>query len=104
MPSVQQGGVSRHGNGWRATYYDDNGNRHRKGGFETKSAGREWVNGKVEEVAALRRGDPATIRRRDLPTFAELVAEFLEQHNAEANTIRTLKARLRYVTEGPALD
>lgn len=30
--------------------------------------------------------------------------EYLGQHNAEANTLRTLKARLRYATEGPALD
>ena len=39
-----------------------------------------------------------------MPTLGELVDEYLEQHNAEANTIRTLKARVRYATEGPKLD
>ena len=58
----------------------------------------------MEEVAALRRGDPAAIRRRELPTLGELVDEYLGQHNAEANTLRNLKARLRYATEGPRLD
>ena len=49
-------------------------------------------------------GDPVAVRRHDLPTLGELVDEYLGQHNAEANTIRTLQARLRYVTEGPKLD
>jgi integrase len=39
-----------------------------------------------------------------MPTFKELVDEFAGQHNTEANTLRTLKARLRYATEGPVLD
>jgi integrase len=32
------------------------------------------------------------------------VDEYVGQHAAEANTIRTLKDRLRYATEGPRLD
>lgn len=39
-----------------------------------------------------------------MPTLGELVEEFLGQHTAEANTLRTLRDRLRYATEGPALD
>jgi integrase len=39
-----------------------------------------------------------------MPTLAELVEEYVEQHSAETNTLRTLRARLRYATEGPALD
>jgi integrase len=49
------------------------------------------------------RGDPSAIRRQ-MPTVGELVSEYVGQHSAEANTIRTLKARLRYATEGPKLD
>jgi integrase len=45
-----------------------------------------------------------TLRRRAMPTLSELVEEFTDQHNAEANTLRALKERLRYATEGPALD
>jgi integrase len=39
-----------------------------------------------------------------MPTLGDLVDEYLGQHNAEANTLRTLTARLRYATEGPKLD
>ncbi len=39
-----------------------------------------------------------------MPTLGELVDEYLGQHNAEGNTIKTLTARLRYATEGPKLD
>jgi integrase len=39
-----------------------------------------------------------------MPTLGELVDEFLGQHNAEDNTLRTLRERLRYATEGPELD
>jgi integrase len=37
-------------------------------------------------------------------TLQELVDEYVDQHSAEAKTVSTLKARLRYATEGPALD
>jgi hypothetical protein len=59
---------------------------------------------KAKEVAALRRGDPSALRRREMPTLGELVDEYLGQHNAEANTLRTLTARLRYATKGSKLD
>jgi integrase len=39
-----------------------------------------------------------------MPTLGALVTEYVGQHNAEANTICNLKARLRYATEGPRLD
>lgn len=105
MPANQRGSAVREKSGnWTARYYDENGARKAKGGFATKTAAREWLDGTTKEVAALRRGDLPTIRRRNMPTLAELVTEYLGQHNAEANTLRTLAARLRYATEGPALD
>jgi hypothetical protein len=33
-----------------------------------------------------------------MPTLGELVDEYLEQHTAEANTLRTLAERLKYAT------
>jgi 1,4-dihydroxy-2-naphthoate octaprenyltransferase len=36
-----------------------------------------------------------------LPTLAELVNEYVDSHQGQDNTIRTLKERLRYATEGP---
>src|SRR4051794_22719569 len=96
MPSVQRGSVVKRGNRWQARWYDETGTRRAQGGFETKSAAREWVDGKTDEVLALRRGDLPTVRRQQMPTLAELVEEYLEQHSAEANTLRTLRERLRY--------
>ena len=101
MPSVQRGNVRRHGTKWQARYYDENGVRRQRAGFATKSAAWEWLEQQVDEVGRLRRGEPAAVRRRMMPTLQELVDEYVEQHSTEANTIRTLKARLRYAAEVP---
>lgn len=101
---MQRGALRKRGKSWSARFYDENGARRERGGFTTKSEAGEWLDSKLEAVGALRDGDVAAVRRRAMPTLAELVAEYLGQHNAEANTLRTLKARLRYATEGPALD
>lgn len=94
MPAKQQGSVVRRGKGWAVRWYDENNAQRLRGGFETKTAAREWVGRKVDEVEALRDGDVAALRRRNLPTFDELCDEFVAQHPGEANTVRTLKARL----------
>ena len=95
MPSVQRGVVDRPGGTWRARWYDENDARRARSGFPTKSAAREWADAKTRQVAALRRGDPVTTRRQTIPTLAELVDEYLSVHSAEANTLRTLHARLK---------
>jgi integrase len=99
MPSVQRGSVVRHGSGWSARFYDENGSRRRKGGFETRTDALEWLGRKLRQVDALRNGDVAAVRRQTMPTLRQLVDEYLEQHSAERNTLRTLRARLRYATE-----
>jgi integrase len=104
MPSVQRGNLRKRGVTWSARWYDESGARRERGGFSTKSEAGEWLDSKLEQVAALRDGRPDTIRRQTMPTLQELVDEYVEQHSAEANTIRTLRARLCYATEGPALD
>jgi integrase len=105
MPSVQRGHLYKTRRGtWGGRFYDETGARKRQGGFSTKSEAGEWLDSKLAEVAALRRGDVVVARRRRLPTIGELVDEYLGQHNAQANTLRTLEARLRYATEGPRLD
>jgi integrase len=104
MPSVQRGSTVKRGHKWGARWYDESGERQFRGGFGTRSGAREYVDNKVEQVVALRRGDPSVLRRRQMPTLGEPVDEYVGQHNAEANMIRNLKARLRYATEGPKLD
>lgn len=82
-----------------ARYYDEHGARRRAGrAFPTKTEAANWLAVKLDEVSALRRGDVPTLRRQQMPTLDELVDEFLGQHAGEANTIRTLRERLRYAT------
>jgi integrase len=104
MPSVQRGSVRKRGARWSARWYDESGARRECGGFATKTAAIEHINRQVEEVAALRRGDLAAVRRRAMPTLGELVDEFTAQHVAETSTIDSLKFRLRYALDGPKLD
>jgi integrase len=92
MPSAQEGQVFKNrGRAWAFRYYDAEGTRRTKGGFETKTEARQALKQKLDELAG-----PEV--RRDL-TLQELVDEYLEQHIAEANTIRTLTARLKYATD-----
>jgi hypothetical protein len=87
------------GRRWAVRWYDEKGKPQFRGGFETKMAAREWLDAKVSEVRAVRRGDPVAIRRRQLPTFSELVAEYFGQHVGEENTKRALRERLRYARD-----
>jgi hypothetical protein len=58
VPSVQRGDVRRRlGRAWEARWYDEARVRRTRGGFETKTAARQFLEMKTEEVAALRRGD-----------------------------------------------
>jgi len=98
MPSVQRGSVVRKNGGWQARWYDENGARRSRSGFDTKTAAGDWLETKVDGVLALRRGDLPALRRLQTPTLTELVDEYLGQHTAEANTLRTLRERLKYAT------
>lgn len=104
MPARQRGSTVRRGKSWGARYYDETGARRFQGGFETKTEARDWLDSRLGTVEALRRGDVAALRRHDMPTLRELVDEFTAQHVAEASTIASLRFRLRYALEGPALD
>ena len=91
VPSLQRGSVVKRGKTWGVRWYDDEASRRFRGGFDTKSAAREWIDNKVDEVAALRRGDPLIVRRLEIPTFDELADEYLAQHPGQANTLRGLR-------------
>lgn len=94
MPSLQRGSVTRRGKSWGARWYDEHGARRFQGGFPTKSEARAWVDGKVDEVAALRRGDlpsPAAV-----PTVRELVETFLATHEVDAATTEKLRWQLKH--------
>ncbi len=96
MPTNQRGSVVKRGNRWQARWYDETGKRRAQGGFETKSAAREWVDGKTDEVFALRRGDLAPVTER--LTVRELVARFLELHDVDEATRAKLRRQLKHAT------
>jgi integrase len=99
MPSVQRGSVRRQPSGlWAARWYDHEGARRQRGGFPTRTEAVAWLSPVVFEVSAVRRGDPSAKRRRDMPTLAVLADEYLAAYTGEANSKRTLRARLDYST------
>jgi integrase len=98
MPARQRGSTVKRGKTWAARWRDETGEAKFRGGFDTKTAARNWLERKIDEVEALRRGDPAATRRQDMPTLSTLVDEYLAQHVAEPNTIATLRERLRKAT------
>lgn len=96
MPSVQRGQVVKRGKRWGARWYNENGVRGFQGGFDTKTVAREWVDNKVGEVAALRRGDHLAPTDRS-KTVDALLDVFLDKHGrtVDAATKRKLTAQLR---------
>lgn len=77
--------------GYAFRYYDAEGNRKYRGGFKTADERDDALEEALEAI-----GGPQV---RDDLTLRELVDEYLEGHIAEANTLRTLGARLKYATE-----
>jgi integrase len=94
MPSIQRGSTVKRGRLWGARWYDETGARRFQGGFETRSAAREFVDGKVEEIAALRRGDLP--RPSEIPTVAGLVDAFLAAHEVDQATTDKLRYQLAH--------
>jgi integrase len=78
---------------WAYRLRDENGRRGEVARFPTR---REATEALEEALRIVRLGGRGV--SRDV-TLRELVDDFLDQHVAEPNTARTLKARLRYATE-----
>ncbi len=94
MPARQRGSVVKRGASWSARWYDETDTRRSRGGFETKSAAREWVDDTVETVFALRRGDlPAPDR---IPSVTELVDGYLASHEVDPATTTKLRSQLAH--------
>src|SRR4051794_11085909 len=97
MPARQSGSVVKRGATWQARYRDESGAQRGEGGFATKTAAREWLNGKLDEVVALRRGDAIPVAHRPR-TVSALLDIFEERHgkNIDPATLRTVKSCLRH--------
>jgi integrase len=95
MPSRQRGRIERLPSGrWSVRFYDESGARVRQGGFETKTAASEWLDRKLQDVQALRRGDAHAVARAEEITFAELAERYLAAHEAQDVTIARLRSQL----------
>jgi integrase len=94
MPSTQRGSVVKRGTRWGARWYDEQGERRFRGGFETKSAAREWLDDKVDEVEALRRGERP--RPAEIPTVSVLIDSFLAAHEVDSATATKLGYQLAH--------
>ena len=94
MPARQRGTVERLATCWSARFVDENGTRRRQGGFATKTEARRWLDRKIDEVEALRRGD-CTARSRESLTLSEAAGRFLAQHDVDVTTTNKLTRQLR---------
>jgi hypothetical protein len=96
MPSVQRGSVVKKGRKWQARWYDENNARQSRSAFETRAAARDWLDAKVRDVAALRRGEVIPVAHRP-QTVDALLDMFLERHGAtvDAATKRKLERQLK---------
>jgi len=92
MPARQSGQKIREKKSGRYgfRYYDENGDRRYKGGFETRSEREEELRRTLDALEA-------PDLRPDM-TVQELVDEFLEQYDREPGSVATLTANLKHVT------
>jgi len=96
MPARQHGSTVRRGKSWAARYRDAEGVQRLRGGFATKTAAREWVDRKVDEVEALRSGE--RLAPSVIPTVSELVDQFLATHEVDPATTDKLRYELKHAT------
>ena len=96
MPARQRGQVYKRGPTWAARYYDETGKRIFRGGFATKSDAGEWLDRKVAEVEALRRGE--RVAPSDIPTVSEWVDTYLATHEVDPATTDKLRYQLAHAT------
>jgi integrase len=99
MPSVQLGEIFKKQDHWFVRFYDQEGVRRKKGGFGAGRAGRQaaatWLQDKREEVEARRRGDWVEPVPRVQTTVREMNRLYVDGHDVDEQTKRTLRCRLR---------
>jgi integrase len=78
---------------WSVRFVDEDGVRRRQGGFATKTEARRWLDGKINEVEAARRGEGPPHRCEDL-CVSEAIKRYLAQHDVDAATNQKLTRQL----------
>jgi integrase len=97
MPAKQRGGATKIGKAWRASWYDENGDRRTRSGFRTKTLALEYAGEQADRVKKIRGGEIAPDGERPA-TVDALLDVFLERHGADVDpaTKRTLVTRLKH--------
>lgn len=96
MPRTQEGSIIEQGKGYAVRFRDAQSRSRRQGGFKTERQARRWLDNRLDEIAAERRGE-AVHRRVEVVTVNELIDRYLEHHPCAPETKRTLTERSRYL-------
>jgi integrase len=94
MPAEPRGWLYRTATGHGIRWRDEHGVLRRQSGFTSRSEARSWFDNVERKRMRGETPPPSPL------TLAELVDEYLEQHVAEANTIRVLTDRLKLAIDG----
>jgi integrase len=102
MPAEQTGSVFKRNGRWTVRYRDEHHRQRFASSSEwSKADAQKWLAAKIEEVAALRRGDRLPIAPRDVPTVGEVAIDFLKAYVANPRktpaTKEVMRARLRFL-------
>lgn len=95
MAAEQQGSLYKTKTGSGVRYRDAQGRQRRQGGFKNDRQALKWLDTKLDEIAAERRGE-IIVRYQEPPTLDALCDEYLDVHVAATGTIRALTDRLAY--------
>ena len=96
MPAKQRGGATRVGKAWRASWYDETGQRKTKSGFPTKTAAKDYAQSEADKVERIRGG--LTVPDRERPETVDVLLDlFLEKHGRTVDpaTLRKMTAQLK---------
>ena len=85
MPAKQRGSAVKRGTTWQVRYRDENGAQRGQGGFPTRTAALDWLDTRMNEVLAFRRGDLIPTAHRP-QTVDALLDAFLD--NTARQSIR----------------
>ena len=94
MPAEQYGHVYKTGRGFGIRWRDETGKQRRRSGFCSQSEAKAWYIDVERKRMRGQAPQPSPL------TLRELADEYLDQHVAEANTIRAPRDRLKLATDG----
>jgi integrase len=94
MPARQRGSVEKLAKCWSVRFVNENGVRRRQGGFATKTQARNWLDSKINEIEALRRGEGHAPARQDI-SVSEAISRYLAQHDVDVATTKKLTRQLQ---------